>query len=515
MKKLLTLLAALLCYSYTQAQFQDGLDPTFGDKGVANHGGSVIDDFWEISNAVLQKDGKIVGVSSKRVYRFNNDGSLDKSFGTDGIFSEILKDDHDTLLTYFYSGHFMIAKLQRDNKIVVVGTADASYPQHPIILMFRLLPNGSLDPTFGRKGVVCNNTFGEFGTQAMEIQADDKIVVSGDPRGADNFQTLLRYMPNGTIDSSFGINGKVTNTLVKNNEKALAMLPDGRILALFDGFGVARYMPDGSPDTSFNHTGRASFFSGFSAPFTDAMDVQSDGKIVLAGHTLFDDPAPFVAARFNSDGSIDSSFGSSGLGYGIYDWDTGDINKCADMLSLPDDKLIVGGRVANKSTPNARYNFAVIRIDSNGNADSSFGKNARLFTSPNGLKERNAGINKLLYQPDNKVIALGDSWNMEFPATTATLVRYATDGKTSISELPRNKSEPISVYPNPAQNMLYISNTSQQKIESIGIFSLIGSSVLTIQNTNNIDISLLSNGMYIVAIQTEYKNYYQKIIIQK
>ena len=326
------------------AQYNKGLDTTFGNKGIVKL--SSPSKTWMLGSGAMQPDGKILAIGGLNIIRLNNDGSLDHSFANSGIFDDTLRDDHDTLLSIIKGLRYSLCALtlQADNKIIVVGTVESSsYSSSPYLCLFRLMPNGTFDSTFGRNGIVCNPSLGHNEAHDLAIQADGKILVLGDSSNTPNIQMLARYLPNGKVDSSFGNYGKVINPSAPVGVQSdIIIMSDGRILAMFDYFGVARYLSNGSLDTTFNHTGIASVFSGFSAPYSHAMVLQSDGKICIAGHA---DASPttteFVLARLNSDGSVDSGFG--GKGYLEYPLDTGDENKCNDMLLLPDGKLILGG----------------------------------------------------------------------------------------------------------------------------------------------------------------------------
>ncbi|MDI9336662.1 MAG: hypothetical protein QM520_06510, partial [Gammaproteobacteria bacterium] len=438
---------------------------------MVQHGGETIPNNWSLGDGVIQSDGKIVAISKnsalKNVYRFNADGSVDKSFANSGIFDEILRDNNDTLLSpsgggYRYSYILKDVAIQSDGKIVVVGYADlTSYP-YDVPLIFRLTEDGKLDTTFAKKGVFCNNSMGPmyFGvaawlrTTSVKFQSDGKLVVLGYSNWFDDPQILLRFNPNGTPDSSFGINGLVENKLAEmsGHEGDLTILPDGRIVAPFDCFGVARYLTDGRLDTTFNHIGVASVFSGFGAPFSRAMLVQADGKVVVAGYPLFDEPTPFIVARLNSDGTIDNTFAPSG--YRAYSWDTGSAN-LSDMLILPDQKIFLGG-IAYSNISNC-YTFATMRVLPNGDSDASYANNAKLYTAPYGVNEQGASLRKLLLQAsDNKIIGLGLSTSSLKPTSSSTIVRYNADGKTSVEEQPKNKSESFTINPNPASDWIEI-----------------------------------------------------------
>jgi uncharacterized delta-60 repeat protein len=155
MKRIIYLLVVFLYYNpAAKAQYQEGLDPYFGTKGIVTHSEAIIKPSG-FTDALLQPDGKIVAGANENIARFNPDGTLDKSFGTDGVFKEPI---------YYFDGSSFIKLtsffrisarllLQPDGKIIGMGEAYIPAPFR-MVLMIRLLPDGTLDPTFGRNGIV-------------------------------------------------------------------------------------------------------------------------------------------------------------------------------------------------------------------------------------------------------------------------------------------------------------------------------------------------------------------------
>jgi uncharacterized delta-60 repeat protein len=485
----------LCCYTAGHAQYLEGLDPSYGNKGVSVIGAPALTYPQEFINGSLQPDGKIIALASRNVLRYQNDGRLDKGFGVNGVFAQTLRDDTGALMPYKI---FHGMALQPDGKIVVVGESDSYSP----LLLFRLSDDGTLDAGFGKGGVICNPDLGMNTASAVVLQPDGKIVLMG-KTSFDGYQMLARYHSDGRIDSSFGINGKIINPLAETSgSEDIALMPDGRIVTFYDRFGVARYLPNGSLDTSFNHTGMKTLFSGSGAPYTHAMILRPDGKIWLAGHSFaFADITEFLVACFNADGSPDTSFDP--LGYKTYTWDTGGENKCRDMFLLPDGKVIVGGRAMNKTTK--RYSFCLMRLFPDGKEDSSFGINGRLLTTPNGARDGGAELNKLLVQADGRLLALGASGHLDSASSLATIVRYHANGKTGIAEASPEGNAAIQIYPNPADNLLFIENKSQLKISCIRVYDMLGVLVKQVDNPDKqpVDISDLPAASYVLSIQTE------------
>src|SRR5206468_3408648 len=212
--------------------------------------------------------------------------------------------------------------LQADGKIVAAGSyVDIFGTAGHGFALARYNTNGTLDPSFGVGGVVLGLNLGA--ALALAIQGDGKIVVTGSS-GADVFSNadvaLARYNPDGTPDIDFGCGTPGTCSGIvltdfgpgRDEGRSLAIQADGKIVLTGgdpsgDYFGLARYNPNGSPDASFGTGGLMTTpLGGFGLSEIEAVALAlnpSDGKIVLAARS-----GAFVLARYNTDGSLDTSF---------------------------------------------------------------------------------------------------------------------------------------------------------------------------------------------------------------
>lgn len=517
MKQFIYLYVALLSYSTaSQAQYQEGLDPYFGTKGIVAIPEKSIDQpAGYLNYGVIQPDGKIVTADINHISRFNPDGSPDNSFGLGGRFYQPMM-YYKKGFYYPYSYYLLNQKvlLQPDGKIICMGYG-GSPGMYKYALMIRLLPDGTLDPSFGFSGVVGDSSsrdFNDWGSAALLPDGKILMLANTGTGSSDNYTVLTRYKSNGVRDSTFGIDGFVTSPLREKLIGDVEILPDGKIVVLTDGFSVGRYHPDGRPDSTFNDDGFNNIFSGSAAPFSTAMAVRPDGKIWVAGYELFSNPTIFILARFNADGSIDSTFNE--VGYKDYETDTGSENKLRDMLLLPDGKVVLGGRIMNRATK--QYNFGLMRIHPDGREDSTFGDNGRLLTAPNGIAEASADLRKLLLQADGKILALGVSnTGGGVFSSYSTVVRYYGNGKTSIFE-PTIKSA-FALYPNPAASVVNIAIPNGASLEHLSISNMQGQPIkpwAKTSITNSINVSNLPNGVYFLSITIDGYTSHQKIIIQ-
>jgi serralysin len=243
-----------------------------------------------------------------------------------------------------------------------------------------LAAGGQLDPTFGGDGKVTTHFAGETdaAARAVAIQTDGKLVVAGDSFGsvsADRF-ALARYKLDGSLDSSFGGDGKVRTHFAGESDaaaSAVAIQADGKIVAAgysfvgFNRFALARYNLDGSLDSSFGGDGKViTHFAEGSSDVASAVAIQTDGQIVAAGRSQEAGQVRFALARYNPNGALDSSFGADGNGRVTTQFPG---SALASALAIQDDGKIVAAGASQVS----HRRFALARYDSNGTLDPSFG----------------------------------------------------------------------------------------------------------------------------------------------
>jgi uncharacterized delta-60 repeat protein len=266
--------------------------------------------------------------------------------------------------------------LQPDGKIVVAGTANFG-----AFGLMRFNADGSLDTSFDGDGKVTTQ-LSSAGSEATSLVAlpDGKLLAGGISRasnGTGQF-ALVRYNANGSIDTSFGSGGIVTTLVGPRSASlfALAVRPDGRILAggtatneqLNGDFALVSYNADGSLDTTFDGDGKLTteFFTG-SDDVVNAIALMSDGKVV-AGGSAFRPGYDCVLARYNSDGSLDTSF--DGDGKVVTDISPTGLNAVNALAVQPDGKIVAAGPATNRNIGNNEA--AVVRYNVDGSLDNSF-----------------------------------------------------------------------------------------------------------------------------------------------
>jgi uncharacterized delta-60 repeat protein len=351
-------------------------------------------------------------------------GDLDPSFGMGGrVISDFGHTDNQAF--------GMI--VQPDGKIVVAGYGINSLTHGFDFLVARYNSSGSLDTGFGSGGKVYTDFFGSQElAYAVGIQLDGKIVAAGyigDGLGGSDF-AIARYNPDGSLDSSFGNGGKTTTSIGNRDEAyGLVIQPDGKIIIAGDtdvsrlpDFALVRYNSDGSLDPSFGSGGKVvtDWFGDTDIALAVALD--SKGRVIAAGYTgqSIQTSTDFGVVRYNPNGSLDQNFGSHGKASTDF---FGREDEGRDLAIQPDDKIVVTGYA---SLPPERRDFALVRYNTNGSLDSGFGAGGKLTTAITSRFDQSEAI---AIQPNGKILVGGTASNADSPTgKDFALVRYNANG---------------------------------------------------------------------------------------
>lgn len=475
------------------------LDLSFDSDGKAT---TVIGTGYASGQAVaIQDDGKIVvagytsGSSSINndfaLVRYNADGSPDSTFGSGGKVVTDIEGGFDRCTAIC---------LQSDGKIVVAGG-------NTDFKLVRYNPNGSLDNSFDFDGKLTTD-FGSVYDQANSIalQSDGKIVVAG---YSNNDFAIARYTINGTLDNSFDTDGKVitnfSSSVFGNSDDygySLVIQNDGKIIvagASTNQFGtdcaLARYNTNGSLDTTFGVAGKVVTDLGSSYDEIYCIVLESGGKIISAGKGYNGTDTDFALVRYNSDGTLDNSFdldGKVSTPIGTIDDD------CWSVAIQSDGKIIASG-TSNSSMP-TYSEFALVRYNNDGSLDNSFDIDGKVTTDFNMDYDYGYSVN---IQADGKIVLVGGS--IVQSKNCFAIARYYGDGLANIS---KSSVQPfITAFPNPFTDEILIIGTKEKG--EIRIYDVTGKELVynrTLNDKTKINSEYLKPGYYFLNYKEQNRN---------
>lgn len=346
---------------------------------------------------------------------YSQAGTLDATLGSDGKLT--------TDLNLFDAINSV--KQQTDGKIVVAGfTSVGPWADFSIC---RYLIDGSLDSTFSGDGIVTTDISGnDDKAYSMELQPDGKILVSGYAYESGNLAIcVVRYNIDGSLDSSFNFDGSAIAQVSVSDDygNAIAVQDDGKIVVaghslvgLDFEFAVVRFNNDGSLDNSFGIAGIKTINIGPAGDLAFSLLLQTDGKMIISGYSDNGTNHDASMIRLNSDGSLDVTFNGDGIV--VTDF-SGDNESIYTSALQPDGKIILAGFTGGGSNTD----FILARYNSDGSLDGTFGNSGSTITSVSSSGDM---IKSIALQPDGKIVASGYAWggaDLDF-----ALARYNSDG---------------------------------------------------------------------------------------
>ncbi len=374
----------------------------------------------------IQADGKVliagtVKSGGKRflgIARRSSNGDPDKTFGTNGFVLIAIGN---------YETNGLAITTQRDGKIIAAGQAYTVAGWDFAVARFNA--NGTLDTTFDTDGQQLTDVSGNDAMNQVLVQADGKIIVAGAEQSSR--LSLVRYNSNGSLDTSFGSGGKLITTIMRGNSysQPVALQSDGKIVVTgANDFGtnrgfdvvVARFNSNGSLDTSFGTNGLTGTAIGSGTDRGNSLAIQADGKIVVTGIANDGKSFDIAVLRYNSNGSLDTTFDGDGIVVTAL--------KGADFgLSLAlqaDGKIVVSG-VSNTIS---KSGMALLRYMSNGALDTTMAGTGYTVLDIGGLGCQSYSM---ALQPDGKIVLAGYVYLGPSSYNFAT-VRLRTDGQLDI-----------------------------------------------------------------------------------
>jgi uncharacterized delta-60 repeat protein len=309
--------------------------------------------------------------------------------------------------------------IQGDGKLAACGPASGGGGRFALV---RYAGDGTRDVNFSGDGIARTNFSSGFDAcYDVALQADGKLVAAGVATNTGQF-ALARYDSDGTLDPSFGGDGKVTTNFSSSADFAFGVTiqTDGKIVATGRAGGsggriaVARYDPDGSLDTSFSGDGKATTNLTAGDDRADSAAIQGDGAIVVAGTAgYFGNNARVALVRYAANGALDPTLGGDGT---ITTNMTDGFDGAFSLAVQPgDQKIVVAGQ--------ARRNVAVLRYDTDGTLDSTFSADGKATTSfTTGLDY----ADDVALEAGGKIVIAGSADYLG--KSRFALARYDTDG---------------------------------------------------------------------------------------
>ena len=407
----LSSLLSTVFISPSSASTPGELDASFGTGGkVTTAIGTTLSgsNIAEAMSVVMDSNGKIVVAGYAyfgsnvdfALARYLSNGTLDTSFGTGGIVTTPVGTASDTAQSI---------AIDSSGKIVVAGYVLNGLVYD--IAVVRYLSNGDLDLSFSTDGKVTTpvGTGIAYGFD-MAIDSSDKIIVAGSSENAlyNDDITVVRYNSNGTLDSSFGTGGIVTTGIGSDSDQARSLAIDGSGKIVIAGqfwngmdfdFVAARYLSNGTLDPSFGTDGKVTTAIGPGTEFVSSIAIESSGKIVVAGYSENGTNNDIAVVRYLSNGDLDLSFSTDGKV-------TTAIGTASDlafgMAIDANGKIVVTGYSENG--PND--DVALARYNSNGTLDSSFGTGGIVTTS---IRDGDNWGRALTFDSNGKIVIVGFS----------------------------------------------------------------------------------------------------------
>jgi uncharacterized delta-60 repeat protein len=410
-------------------------------------------------------------------------GTLDATFGTNGRITS-------TGVSQNYGGDIII---QPDGKIVISVASFRSGFDTSFTQLVRYNTNGTLDNTFGIGGKVKIVIGSFFCAQWLALQSDGKII-------AVSANIVARFKSDGTLDSTFNRNGFVKTQYVANKEAGagpIALQADGKIVVggavTIDatiGSGnvlIARYNSNGSLDSTFSNKGVSVLsLATDKQQEISSIAVQSDNKILACGYVIVSQSPTWLMdlglVRYMTNGTLDASFGTNG------------IMKVANIYpvsvkSLNNGKILVAGGGFGSDAGL----FILYRFNTNGSLDATFGTNGKITTAFG--TQAQSFVNDMLIQKDGKIVLLGGS-DLNSSNPVVAVARYSSEGILDNAFGTSGKASIPAILPEERYGKLAIQ--SDGKLVAVG--SLITRSTITanymvirLNNTVNVGVKSIEN----------------------
>lgn len=504
MKRKLLSLVLLLVATLTCAQSDGSIDSSFGTNG------KVTTDIYgfadEVNGLAIQNDGKILAAGFCRtsvdnqdfcLVRYNQDGSLDTSFGTNGISSLDIRGGNTK------DDVAVAVLIQSDGKIVLAGYTDANSSTLPYYFaLVRLNTDGSKDTSYATDGILSFSFGDEAKAYKAIIQDNDKVIIVGELDGNSSEKqkfAVARIDATGNLDTEFSVDGKQVINVGDSYDKALAVALGADNKVFVGGRGnnvmsIAKLTTSGDLDASFNTNGIVTTDVDGTEDGVKAILPLQNNKVLGVGVTYISgNDRDVVLIKYNADGSVDTTFGTDGVIYTDIDNGSEDIVQSAILQS--DGKFLISGAMYSNGTS---YSF-ILRYNSDGSLDTDFSNDGKvIITYGSGFH----ATNSILLQDDGKIL-IGGKFGEEHTNTSNFALARMYNHVLSISKFDSNL---FSLSPNPVISRMNIQ--SKLPIINYDIFDVKGRKVYSKKVTQNsikkmeLDLESLKTGLYMIKLKS-------------
>ncbi|HMU41764.1 MAG TPA: T9SS type A sorting domain-containing protein [Ignavibacteriaceae bacterium] len=502
--------------SFAQIKYLDSL---FSDDGISLTNLGNFEGAWSVfstnENKIIVSGWSKLSTESPEdilLMRFNNDGSIDSTFKSGNIIS---------VEEFTWESSYASIE-QKDGKILIAGRFYNGLNWD--FMLARFYADGRLDSSFAQNGFAIIDISSDDRAFSIDLQNDDKIIIAGFVNINNWDFAVLRFNSNGLLDNTFGNNGIVINDFDGDIDVAFSIKTqsDSKIIACgwtFSNaswnFAMIRYNSDGSLDQNFGNKGIVITDVDNVYNTSHSIAIQEDGKYVVTGYRYFRErlDTDILLVRYNSDGSIDQSFGVNGFV-------TKDINRnedfAWDVIIQSDERILVTGYTKSDSSKNV----VTLRFNNNGQIDSTFGDSGVIITSIFGFDEEGR---HLALQNDGKILVTGYSFNGV--DQDLFILRINPDG--NILPVPQVDSTLTNLsqnYPNPFTTKTLIPlNLHETSYVTLKVYNALGEEVSSLIDEVKIagnykvlfDRSNLSSGIYLYQLITKNYSQAKKMLIIK
>ncbi|MFZ1799302.1 MAG: T9SS type A sorting domain-containing protein, partial [Chitinophagaceae bacterium] len=517
-------------------------DQSFGENGrtTIDFKGKI---YTQNNSFALQNDGKIVcngyyyakdGDIYSGVFRCNTDGSIDSSFGNFGLDS--IKIDNQNFGTGIV--------VQPDGKIVVSGDVRKSFYEQKRTFIYRLMPDGNLDPTFGEAGIAVSTHAVEINSKTLLLRPNGKLVIGSIYNFLDYnpYYHLESFNSDGSIDNEFGVNGIVKYKFGNGGEgewytqlREMTLQADGKIVCTGrsgNGIGqmaLCRFNENGTVDVNFGENGSViTYLENTNSTYNYDIAIQPDGKILTCGGALIDfSLSEIVICRYSESGQLDQEFGNNGIT--IISNETSNVNT-QSIHYLTDGKIMATGQLTHTNPSTTAIimvrlngdnvlaaNFKDVKATQTNDAITITWQTLNESGTKSFTVERSnnandyAGINTV----PAKGVASNYSYTDKYPLSGISYYRIrenAANGTNTFSAVVKvvfNDNGIISLYPNPAKNTVTVKGLNKNNIATIRITDMNGREIskqnFTQSSTATLNIRALAQGSYFVLVEENGK----------